>query len=176
MKAKNGIIPPGFRFNENGEIELSSAKCAEFFNVSDWTVRDWGSKGAPQVERGWWNLKEIVQWLGKGRPGEGEDLSDEARKLKAEANLKEQQALKTEFENDVLKGRYFPKEEVEKEWSTRIIEIKNFLLAFARKIGSLITDPDLRIELEKSISDEVYSALNQYSRAGKYTPNIKKKV
>lgn len=170
MKPKQKIVPAGIDFSEDGRLLMSSAKTAEFFNVTDWTIREWGDKGCPKEKRGWWDVKAVMEWLGKVRPSEGKEESDAARKLKAEADLKEAQAKKEALEYEAMLEKYFLKEEVEEEWAMRIHEVKNSLLALSKKIGSTITDPDMRIEIEKSISEEVYNMLEQYARYGKYTP------
>ncbi len=155
----------------NDKILLNTEKTAEFFGVTDHTIRDWDAKagGILKIERGWWDIKAIMEW----RSGANEE-SDAARKLRAEADLKEEQAAKARREREILEGQYMAVEEIHTEWARRISEVKSGLLAMAKKIAGQFSDPDLRIEIEKIVSDEVYDLLEQYSRDGKYTPTKKK--
>lgn len=168
-KTKNDI--PRWVRTEEGKIYLNTEKTAEFFGVSDHTIRDWDGKagGNLKLNRGWWDIKAIMEW----RSG-ANDESDLARKLRAEADLKEEQAAKAKREREILEGQYIAAEEVHSEWARRISEVKSGLLAMAKKIAGQFSDPDLRIEIEKITSDEVYDLLDQYSREGKYTPTKRK--
>ena len=156
---------------ENDKVYLNSEKTAEFFDVSDRTIRDWDDKagGFLKLARGWWDIKAIMEW----RSGTNEE-SDAARKLRAEADLKEEQAAKAKREREILEGQYMAVEEIHTEWARRISEVKSGLLAMAKKIAGQFSDSDMRIEIEKITSDEVYDLLDQYSRDGKYTPTKKK--
>jgi hypothetical protein len=163
---------PRWLWIDNEKFYLNSEKTAEFFNVSARTLLNWDEKsgGALKNSTGWWDIKAIMEW----RNGEGEE-SDFARKLRAEADLKEEQVKEKKLENEILIGEYYKKFEVEQEWAMRIIEIKNSLLALSKKIGSEISDPGIRIEVEKMVAEEVYNYLDQYARTGKYTPKPKKR-
>jgi len=157
---------------ENDKFYLNSEKTAEFFDVTDRTIRDWDDKagGILKLTRGWWDIKAIMEW----RSGANSE-SDVARKLRAEADLKEEQAAKAKREREILEGQYLPVEEMSSEWARRLVEVKSGLLAMSRKIASQFSDPDIRIEVEKIASDEVYDLLDQYSRDGKYTPYKQRK-
>lgn len=155
---------------EGDNFYLSSEKTAEFFDISMRTLLNWDEKadGTLKKEYGFWDIKAIMLW----RAGEA-GTSDLARKLKAEADLKEEQAIAKKFENEVEQGLYMAKADIENEWSRRVVEIKTSLLSLARKIAGCFSDTDIRIEVEKKIGEEVYNMLEQYSRVGQYTPRIK---
>ncbi len=158
---------PRWLWVEGEKFYLNSEKTAEFFSVSERTLLNWNEKsgGALKKDTGWWDTQAIMEWLSKESSG-----SDAARKLKAEADLKEEQVAAKRLENAIERGEYLKKSEVSQEWATRIIELKNSLLALAKLIGSLMTDPNLRIWVERVITEKVYEFLEQYSRTGKYTP------
>jgi hypothetical protein len=156
---------------ENDKFYLSSEKTADFFGVSIRTLLNWDEKAAGSLKNsyGFWDLKAIMEWRSDGK------VSDASRKAKAEADLKEEQALAKKFENEVERGQYMAKAEIENEWARRVVEIKASLLALTRKIAAGFSDPNIRIDVEKKIGDEIYIMLEQYSREGQYTPSTKKK-
>lgn len=162
---------PNYLRIENGEIWLNTEKAAEFFSVTPKTLSDWAKRGAPKAARGWWNIKELMVWLGRspGIDGAGEK-SPEARKLAADAEYRELRAAREKLALGALAERLMPIEEIAAEWARRATELKTALLSLSRKVAGQISDPDVRRVVESVIADEVYAFLDQYSRAGKYTP------
>lgn len=170
-----GNLPKWIKI-ENDEILLNTEKTAEFFGVSRMSLSDWSRKGAPKVKRGWWNIRELNEWLGKspGSDGAGE-LSAEARKLQADADYRELKAAREKLALAALTEQLMPIEEISGEWSRRVAELKTALLSLSRKIAGQISDPETRSVVESVIAGEVYEFLEQYSRAGRYTPKTPKK-
>ena len=82
--------PSWIRFTKDGFL-LNSVVTADFFGVTTRTLSDWVKKGAPKEARGWWNPKELNEWLGK-TDGQSKEMSLEARKLKADAEYREEKA------------------------------------------------------------------------------------
>jgi hypothetical protein len=173
--AKNDI--PRWLKIEGETVLLNSGKTAEFFGVTVKTLAQWAKEGCPKHARGWWNPKEILAWRGEATDeGTKEAMSVLARKLKAEADYKEARAESAIRQNEILEGQYMPKDEIETQWARRVIELKTGLLALGNKIAGQITDPDIRLEVERVINDEVYELLEQYARDGSYTPKATAKV
>lgn len=163
---------------EGERVLLNSGKTAEFFGVTVKTLAQWAKEGCPKYARGWWDPKEILAWRGEATDeNTKEAMSVLARKLKADADYKEARAAAALRQNEILEGQYMPREEIETQWSRRITELKAGLLALSNKIAGQITDPDVRLEVERVITDEVYELLEQYARDGVYTPKpIKRKT
>jgi hypothetical protein len=157
---------PRWLWLDGDKFYLNSEKTAEFFGVSTRTLINWNdqSGGALKKDTGWWDIQAIMVWR------TDHETSNEARKLKAEADLKEEQAERARRDNEEKAGQLILATEVHTEWARRIIELKTGLLAMGRKAAGQFSDPDVRIEVEKIISDEVYNLLKQYARGGKYTP------
>jgi hypothetical protein len=163
---------PRWLWIDGDKIFLNSEKTAAFFNVSPRTLINWDARsgGTLKKDTGWWDIKVMLEWKMNG-----ED-SDEARKLKAEADYKEAQVKKAQLENDVRIGELFPANEIFKEWTGRVVELKTGLLAMGRRVGSHFTDPEMRTAVESAVQEEVFDLLGQYARNGKYTPAEKSKV
>lgn len=172
-KNKSDTIPNWIRIQEGGGFHLNSEKTADFFGVTPRTLLDWAKKGAPKVQRGWWDPKAIMEWRGSVESDSGEN-SLAVKKLKADVDYKEAKAIREQRMNQILEGEYVPVAEIETEWSRRVTEVKTGLLALTNKIAGQITDPDIRLEVEQVIRDEVYELLEQYARDGTYTPAGKK--
>ena len=103
-------------------------------------------------------------------------MSDEARKLKADADYREIKAAREKRMMEILEGQYIEKTELETEWARRIIEVKSALLLLSKKVSTEFTDAPIRRTVEKVITSEVYVMLEQFSREGAYTPTPKKKA
>lgn len=173
-KNSDRIAPSWIRFPdpEGGRFLLSSEYTARFFGVTPRTLLDWEKKGAPKASRGWWDPKAIMEWR-EGSANSGVDNLT-AKKLKAEVIYKEAKAAREQRMNLILEGEYVPLADIEDEWARRVTEVKSGLLALTNKIAGQITDPDIRLEVEQVIRDEVYELLEQYARDGTYTPNKRK--
>ena len=158
------------------EVLLNSQKTAEFFGVTVKTLNEWAKQGCPKHARGWWNPKDIVAWRGEATDEDTKEaMSVLARKLKAEADYKEAKAAAAVRQNEILEGQFMPRDEIESQWARRVTELKAGLLALGNKIAGQIMDPDVRLEVERVITDEVYELLEQYARDGVYTPKLTKK-
>lgn len=148
-------------------ILLNTKMTAKFFSVSPRTLSNWNDKGCPKYERGWWDIKKVMNWVNKNHDKE----SLPARKLKAEAEYKEIQALLKQKELDIKEEDYMRKEEVKEEWVRRVVEVKKGLMSLPQRIASEVTDPETRSVVEGVCEDEVRELLKQYAREGKYTPS-----
>lgn len=157
---------PSWMKVENDDILLNSEMAALHFGVTPRTLNFWQKKGCPKATRGWWNIREVMQWNGQNTSSD----SLAARKLKAEVEYREAKATQENKKVEIQEGFYFAKEDVIQEWSKRILEIKSGLLALKRKIAGEIVDPDMRNFVEGLVEVEVYDLLQQYSRNGQYTP------
>ena len=143
-----------------------------FFGVSRETLSGWHKKGAPKEGRGNWDIKKLNEWLGKGTNcgnGEQKVLSDEARKLKADADYRETKSEKEKISLNKIQGDLINIEDVQLEWASRILELKAGLRQFEKKIAPQIANQSIR-EVERVLRDEVYYLLESYSRDGAYTP------
>lgn len=161
---------------EGEQIWLNTASTAEFFGVSRMALSDWARKGCPKAGRGWWDIKAVMEWLGRSPGSEGQgEISLEARKLAADAEYRESKAAREKIALAALTETLIHKEEVAAEWSRRVLELRSSLLALSRKLAGHFPDPAVRSVVEGVISDEIYDYLEQYTRTGRYTPKAAKK-
>lgn len=142
-------------------IRSTSETCA-FFGVSDETIRNWEKAGAPKVGYGKWDVQALVEW--KYRSEE----SPEARKLKAEADLKEAKASLEQIRLDVTQKRYIEAAQVTKDLSRLFSALKKSLMGLGNKISAdlVAIDPDIAVTAGKVVDDTVRDALEKLA-AGK---------
>lgn len=160
--------------NQDNMFIFGTNDTCSFFNVSRETLSTWVKKGAPKEGRGKWDIKKLNEWLGKS-VGDGKDkpLSDEARKLKADADYRETKSERERIALEKIQGDLINIEDVQMEWANRILELKSGLRQFEKKIAPQIANQSIR-EVERVLRDEVYYLLESYSRDGAYTPKQKK--
>lgn len=161
----------------NGSLFVhGTADTCIFFNVSRETLSAWAKRGAPKEGRGSWDIKKLNEWLGKGaNTGNGEKvvISDEARKLKADADYRETKSEKEKISLDKMQGDLIKIDDVQLEWASRVLELKSGLRQLEKKIAPQIANQSIR-EVERVLRDEVYFLLESYSRDGSYTPRKSK--
>ena len=78
---------------------VSTQVVCDFFEISRKTLAQWEHKGAPKEGRGKWDLKKLVDWRYSGQNEE----SPAARKIKAEADLKEAKAAQEQIKLSTVK-------------------------------------------------------------------------
>lgn len=49
---------------ENNRIIVNTNTLCELLGVSRTTVKNWADEGCPKHSRGWWDLKEVFEWVG----------------------------------------------------------------------------------------------------------------
>jgi phage terminase Nu1 subunit (DNA packaging protein) len=170
-KASNDV-PSWIKFTDDSFL-LNSEMTAKYFNVTPRTLIDWAKRGAPKESRGWWNPQKLMEWLGKSA-GDQEKPSDEARKLKADADFRERKAAKEEIYLSVLKGEFISKEEVDRQWSVIGNQLKSNMLLWTKTMAPELAHMDMR-SVEKVLTDAVYDLLEQLSNTSRYRKTKRKK-
>ena len=157
---------PRVKFNNAGDLLVSSAQLCDLLRVTPEIISRHHKSGMPKAATGWWNLREVLVYL-------GQDQSAATRKLIAEADYKESRAAREKKLLDVLNGEYVSRADVAKEWSARILELKSSLIKLGKRVGSEFTDPEERATVERVVSEVAEDYLESYSRKGEYTPEVK---
>lgn len=142
---------------------------AEFFQVSDRTVRNWRAQGAPISRAGEADLGEIQLWQakrGKGGGGAARQnlLSPQRGKDYEETRLKKAQADKMEMELAARRGELVPVLEVHKWYAAQVAIIKTGLLSFEYSLPPFLEGKPAR-EISEILHDRVRALL--WSFAGK---------
>ena len=164
---------PRVKFNKAGDLLVSTAQLCDLLRVSPEIVSRHHKAGMPKAATGWWNLRDVLVYLGQAKGDKSKDQSAATRKLVAEADYKEAKAAREKKMLDVLNGEYIPKVDVAKEWSARVLELKSSFIKLGKRIASEFTDPEERANVEKVVNDVVEDYLESYARKGEYTPEIK---
>lgn len=156
---------------EKGNILLNTKHTADFFGVSTRTLTDWVRRGAPKVSRGWWNLRELMTWLGMVPVADDESqASPEARKLLADAEYRELRASRERMKLESLATQLMHRKSIAEEWSLRVNALRSSLKDLAKKIRGKIPDPKTERDIIQALEVEFEELLNQYARPSKYTP------
>lgn len=167
----------------NDKICLSTSALCEVFNIDKSTLKRWGDDGCPKSARGWWPLKEVLEWRGlvsaAGMKTEKDvkKLTLQQQKLYYEAKYKQAQSEAAEFKNAIQRGEFIPKDEIVAELQRFFIVLKRSMLGYSRKIATELagyTDPVTARRIEKMITELTLDALEQISIDGVYTPSKKK--
>ncbi len=118
---------------EDGQLIVSSEVLKRIFGVTQRLISDWQMQGCPKYDRGWWNLKDVIEWRGLGRQ-KGQKKSDEAKKLEADADLKYAKARQEELKLAEMMGELIPKDLVEATLSSTFSAVRQRLLALPNDI------------------------------------------
>lgn len=151
---------------ESGELLINTTWAEWLFGVTRKTLNEWADKGAPKADRGWWNPKAVLEWKGSATAVLDPEQYNEARKLKADIMYKEAKAAAAELALSAKRGEFLPRAEVEREFATRILEVKSILTGMGALVSSRFTDAEQRAEVRQVIESEFQRALEQYSRDG----------
>lgn len=142
-----------------------------FFSISHETLANWRKRGCPQEAYGKYDLQKVVFW----KFGSGNEASPESRKIKADVARAELRAKKEQLQFEVMAGQFIPKDEVEQEWASRVVELKAGLMCLPRELAGEFTDTIVQRTVEAKAREKIFSLLESYSRDGTYTPRQKKK-
>ena len=155
----------------NAKWIVTTSDLSVIFGVSDRAIRKWPEAGCPKMERGKWYLPDVISWK-SGSFVEGEDLDKEKlreRKLVADTNYREERAAKERLTREALEGKYMPREEVVREWVSRITELKAGLMNWIKSLPPQLAQQEEHT-IEERLDVEVRDLLEQYARTGSYTP------
>lgn len=164
---------PRVKFNTAGDLLVSSAQLCDLLRVTPEIISRHHKAGMPKAATGWWNLREVLVYLGQAKADKSKDQSAATRKLIAEADYKESRAAREKKMLDVLNGEYVSRADVAKEWSARVLELKSSLIKLGKRVGSEFTDPEERATVERVVSEVAEDYLESYARKGEYTPEVK---
>ncbi len=138
----------------------------EFFEISRKTLASWEKKGAPKVERGKWDIKQLVTW----RYRDSEELNPEMKKLLADIRYREAKAEMAEIEKEEMIGQYVAVGDIEQELTEVFSRIKQGLLYIGHRVGIELNAqyPELALEAKRLVDEEVRKGLEQLAATGTY--------
>ena len=156
---------------ELDEVLLTTSMLAKILNTSPKSIAAWHKAGMPKVKTGWWNIADVLEW--RGTSTNTGDVSDEARKSKADADYRESKAEKESISLAVLKSEYISKEEVDRQWTVVGTTMKTNLMLWTKTLAPELAHLDMR-SVEKVLSDAVYDLLEQLSSKSCWKKSKKK--
>ena len=164
---------PRVKFDAAGNLLVSSTQLCDLLRVTPEIISRHHKAGMPKASVGWWNLREVLVYLGQAKGDNAKSKSASTRKLEAEADYKEAKAAREKKMLDVLNGEYVPRADVAQAWANRILELKTSFTKLGKRIGSEFTEPEERARVEKVVNGLVEEYLESYARTGEYTPKVK---
>lgn len=126
------------KFNDDGDLLITTGEMGKIFGVRNDTMSDWAKKGCPKEERGWWNLKKVIEWRGMGRPGDNMEISSEAKKLQADADYKTAKARQAEVELQEQLGKLVPVEVITEDMQNAFAEMRQIMMKLPNDLHAKI--------------------------------------
>ena len=83
---------------------------------------------------------------------------------RARLRLLKQQVVKERQKNQILKGNFLPREQVEQGWVDRARYFKSTLMTFAQSTAPLLTGIEDVDEIERILNDGLMDVLTEYAR------------
>lgn len=162
------------------KICVSTTGLCEILGVDKSTLTRWEEKDCPKVQRGWWSLKDVLDWRNASfdKDKSPDDMSFIEKKIYYEGKLKEAQLETVELKNKISRGEYIAKDEIVRELSRCFTILKRSMLGFGNKIAAelahLVDTQDAR-RIAKLVQDVTADALEQMSIDGVYEARKKAK-
>ena len=147
----------------------------EILEVNESTLVRWVDKGCPKVSRGWYSIKDVLDWRNASFKAMTENDVDKMnvaeRKTFYDSKVKEAQLEAITLKNKIAAGDYIAKDEIVDELNRFLVVLKRSMNTFSKKITTdlqrFVNDTEAR-RMEKTISDTVHQALLQLSISGVY--------
>lgn len=162
-------LPPFMEYTPEGDLLLRTSELCKIFDISDRTLTTWSRKGAPNVRKGWWNLRKMIEWrLKTAGVSAGGGESREAKKLEADIKLKEAKIKAEELRLERMLNRMVPISMVEEV----LCNNNAAATAAVRNIGeALFTNlnakyPDIMHDVRRIANNEIDRACEYISEHG----------
>lgn len=84
----------------------------------------------------------------------------------ADTEEREAKAKKAQIAVAISEGRLMKRDDVVREWTARVLEVRSALLELPRRVGAQFPDVDTRNAVEEEVERTVYETLERYSRRG----------
>ena len=162
----------------NGEGLYSKKVIADLLNLTERRVEQLTAQRIiPKAERGKYDLgptiKAYVMYLQQRLSG-GKECIDVAalkdEKLKAETEERKAKADMAAMRADAMRGQLIDRDDVVRQWTSRVTEVRAALLGLPQEIGFLFGETEQRIRIEEGVEKFVEETLKRYSREGICTP------
>ena len=159
------------------KICVSTSALYDILEVNESTLVRWAERGCPKVQRGWWSIKDVLQWRNASFKAMTENdldkMSISEKKTYYDAKVKEAQSEALILKNKIAQGEYIPKDEIVEELQRFLVVLKKSMTGFSRKIAadlSHIVDATEARRMGKLIQETTAKVLEQMSIDGVYEP------
>jgi len=161
------------------KICVSTSGLCEILNADKSTLSRWEEKGCSKVQRGWWSVKDVLDWRNASfdKDKDPDEMSFVEKKIYYEGKLKEAQLETVELKNKISKGEYIAKDDIVKEISRFLTILKRSMAGYSKKIAAELAhfvDNQEARRMEKLIQDVTTNVLEQLSIDGVYEAKRKK--
>jgi len=156
-----------------GKVCVTTSALYEIFDVNESTLVRWAEKGCPKVQRGWWSIKDVLEWRSAtfDKEKDIEEMNFSEKKVYYEGKLKEAQLEAIDLKNKIAKGEYIEKDVIVKELQRFFTILKRSMSGYSRKIAAelshLVDTSDAR-RMERLINEVTNNVLEQISIDGVY--------
>lgn len=124
---------------EEGQFIFTTQEVLALFDIGDSTLKRWVKEGCPKLGRDQWDLQQLLRWRGLGKRGDNQfHDSPEAKKLQAEADLKDAKARQEEVRLQEMLGYLVPIEMVQEQLADTFTEIRQTMLRLPNDVRARI--------------------------------------
>ena len=148
-------MTPHVRFNEQGEVEVSTTGLLHLTSVTSPALQRWKERGFKPLSRGWWDLAYVVDFFRTGQHKKKEQ-DKEVNEQDPDFRLKTAKANLAELEYAKRRGEFYAKDEIHAEWASRCTEVRTALLNLCRT---------LPLECAGMSSEQIESVVKSYVEA-----------
>jgi phage terminase Nu1 subunit (DNA packaging protein) len=158
---------------DKGEVVHGGQDAAKYCGTSKRILSYHIARGSlRQNPDGTFDKAELDRWLAsRDRREQGPEKKKHGdAKDKAELRYRLARARREEMLVEQMKGNLASRKEIEAEWSGRVLEVASGLEALIDRLPGLLVGKS-RDEIRAVLKDEVRTLRENYSRAGRYTPD-----
>lgn len=143
----------------NDQVIVSAQVASKVFGITVRTLNDWTKKGCPKVEKGVYNLREVMEWR---HSANNSPESLEAKKQKADIRYREARADMEEMKRKTMVGELVAVEDIEHELVEVFSRIKMGLLNIKQKVLQELHSsyPECAFEVSSIVEREVEKGLH----------------
>ena len=155
----------------DGRLFITTAGLCAAFGIVQSATAKWRAAGCPQAERGWWDLRAVMEWREKRYLDNADFDAEELarRQTLAETVYREERARRQKLEADALEEKLLTREDVAQAWASRVAEVRSALASLPRRVARDLlgrTEAEIRARL----AEEVREICGGYARGGTFTP------
>lgn len=161
------------------KICVSTQALYNILDCDESTLVRWAAKGCPKVQRGWWSIKDVLDWRNANftKDKTVDEMNFSEQKVYYEGLLKKAQLEAVDLKNKVASGEYLSKDEIVEELTRFLTILKRSMKSFSKKIATelahLVSETEAR-RMEKIVSEVTTNVLEQLSINGVYETNKRK--